>query len=183
MHELSVCQALLAQVERIAREHDAQRVDSIVLAIGPLSGVEAPLLRRAFPLAVAGSCAERALLQIETADVVVRCTQCHQESTVAPNRLLCGHCGDYRTRLLAGDELLLKRLVFGQPGEDPAGKAPADRALADRAPASKAPADPLGVATTAPNASGNPCDSVVQAELLGAARTWAELPAILSNQD
>ena len=43
MHELSVCLSLLDQVERIAREHGADRVVRIVLRIGPLSGVEAPL--------------------------------------------------------------------------------------------------------------------------------------------
>ncbi len=40
MHEMSICQALMDQVERIAKEQGASRVDSIVLSIGPLSGVE-----------------------------------------------------------------------------------------------------------------------------------------------
>jgi len=51
MHELSICLALMQQVERIAREHEAASVDRIVLQVGPLSGVEAPLLERAWPRA------------------------------------------------------------------------------------------------------------------------------------
>jgi hydrogenase nickel incorporation protein HypA/HybF len=39
--------------------------------------------------------------------VRVRCEQCGAESEASPNRLLCGACGDYHTRLLSGDELLL----------------------------------------------------------------------------
>ena len=62
MHELSVCQALVEQAERIARERQA-RVIRLMLTIGPLSGVESELLRRAFPLASAGTCCEGAALE------------------------------------------------------------------------------------------------------------------------
>ncbi len=110
MHEYSVCMALLEQVERIAREHRARRVERIVLQLGPLSGVEAPLLEHAWPLAAAGSIAVDAELVIETAPVRVRCTQCGAESEAQANRLLCASCGDYRTQLISGDEMLLANL-------------------------------------------------------------------------
>lgn len=110
MHELSICTALMEQVERIAREHQAGRVERIVLKVGPLSGVEAPLLKRAWPLVSIGTLAEEAELVIETAAVRVRCTQCGAVSEVAPNRLLCAACGDFRTRLVSGDEMLLANM-------------------------------------------------------------------------
>ena len=110
MHELSVCLALLEQVKRVAAENNANSVAKIVVMIGPLSGVEAPLLRNAFPLAVAGTLAENAELEIEPAEIVVRCSECGAESKAQPNRLLCGECGDYRTNLVSGDEMILKRV-------------------------------------------------------------------------
>ena len=110
MHEYSVCLALLEQVERIAGEHRARRVERIVLQLGPLSGVEAPLLEHAWPLAAAGSIAVDAELVIESAPVRVRCTQCGAESEAQANRLLCASCGDYRTQLISGDEMLLANL-------------------------------------------------------------------------
>jgi hydrogenase nickel incorporation protein HypA/HybF len=106
--------ALLEQVERIAREQQAHRVERIVLQLGPLSGVEAPLLERAWPLAAAGSIAVDAELVIDTAPVRVHCTQCGAESEALPNRLLCASCGDYRTRLVSGDEMLLASLELSQ---------------------------------------------------------------------
>ena len=112
MHELSVCTALMEQVERIAREHQAGRVERIVLQVGPLSGVEAPLLKRAWPLASIGTLAEDAELVIEIATVKDKCTQCDAVSEVAPNRLLCAACGDFRTRLVSGDEMLLANMVL-----------------------------------------------------------------------
>ena len=118
MHELSVCMALLEQVERIAREHHASAVERILLRIGPLSGIEASLLANAYPLAAAGTLAEHAVLDIEAAPVLVGCTDCGAESEAAPNRLLCGACGSYRTRLVSGDEMLLANLELSVPDDE-----------------------------------------------------------------
>ena len=110
MHELSVCQGLLAQVEDIAREHRRPRVTRIVVRIGPLSGVVARLLRDAFSIARTGTVASDAELELEELPVRVRCQSCGVESEAVPNRLVCGECGDWRTHLTGGDELILARL-------------------------------------------------------------------------
>jgi hydrogenase nickel incorporation protein HypA/HybF len=110
MHELSVCLSLLREVERIARENNAGRVTRIAVTVGPLSGVEADLLRNAYPLAVAGTIAEDAELHIDVSGIIVKCSQCGAESPAKANRLLCGECGDYRTRLVSGDEMVLQSL-------------------------------------------------------------------------
>jgi len=107
MHELSICQGLISQVERIALEHDARAVDKIVVRIGPLSGVEIPLLHQAYVLARAGTLAENAELVIEPQLIRVTCETCGAETTAKINRLLCGVCSDYRTRLVSGDEMIL----------------------------------------------------------------------------
>jgi hydrogenase nickel incorporation protein HypA/HybF len=115
MHEFSVCIALMQQVERIAHEHGAARVERIILQLGPLSGVEASLLEHAWPLAASGTMAEAAELVIESAPVKVECTRCGLVSEVSTNRLVCAGCGDYRTRLVSGDEMLLAKLELSQP--------------------------------------------------------------------
>ena len=115
MHELSICQALIEQVTRVAAEHGATGVERIGLRIGPLAGVEAPLLRHAFPLAATGTLAETAELVIETAAIRVVCNDCGAESQALVNRLLCAACGSYKTRLTSGDELLLANLELTLP--------------------------------------------------------------------
>ncbi|MEO1768037.1 hydrogenase maturation nickel metallochaperone HypA [Thiobacter aerophilum] len=107
MHELSVCQALLAQVAAVARAHDAQGVRAVRLRVGPLSGVEVSLLKQAYPVASAGTLAESSELLIELAPIRVKCETCGAESEAQPNRLLCARCGDDHTRLMSGDELML----------------------------------------------------------------------------
>lgn len=123
MHELSVCLALLEQVERIAAERGANRVTRINLDLGPLSGVEAELLSRAYPLASAGSVADGAELAVNQAEIVIHCNKCKARTTVSPNRLLCGQCGGFRTQVVAGDELLLRsvELELTDPPADNAG--------------------------------------------------------------
>lgn len=110
MHELSVCQGLLRQVERYAAEHRASAVERIVLKIGGLSGVEPMLLQRAFEVARLGTVAAGAELVVENGPVVVKCQQCGGSSAVPVNRLLCTYCGDWRVRVIEGEELLLLRL-------------------------------------------------------------------------
>ena len=107
MHELAVCQGLMGQVEQIAQRENAERITRILLSIGPLSGVEASLLEDAFPIAAAGTAAADAELAIEVQPVRVKCLSCGEESEASANRLLCGACGDYKTRLVSGDEMLL----------------------------------------------------------------------------
>src|SRR5210317_1582386 len=105
MHELAVCQALISQIEVIARDNAASNVASITLGLGPLSGVEERLLRHAYPVASAGTIADGAELVVQSVPLLVRCSQCGKESTAKPNRLLCGFCEDWRTDLVSGDEL------------------------------------------------------------------------------
>ncbi len=115
MHELAICQSLMDQVESIAAERNAQRVTFIVIAIGPLSGVEAALLKNAYPIASAGTVAENAELVIEYLPIRVKCSQCGAESDALPNKLICKQCGDWRTTLLSGDEMMLMSVELEKP--------------------------------------------------------------------
>jgi len=119
MHELSLCLALLDQARALAEQHGAHGITRLLVRVGPLAGVEPALLASAWPLAAAETLAADALLDIETAPVVVHCRDCDRASTVAPNRLLCLHCGSHRTRLQSGDELLLVSLELRVPDASP----------------------------------------------------------------
>jgi|GEM_PF-35408 hydrogenase nickel incorporation protein HypA/HybF len=123
VHELSVCQALLAQVVEIATDRGASAVLRITVEVGPLSGVEPGLLASAFEIVRAGSCAAGAILLIETTAITISCLICGAESQTAPNRLLCAACGGYRTRVVGGDELRLRGVELRVPEARPASTA------------------------------------------------------------
>jgi hydrogenase nickel incorporation protein HypA/HybF len=108
VHELAVAQALVEQVNAVIDQHNATAASLIRVRIGPLAGVVPELLGSAFPLAAAGSRMERAVLDLVAAPIKVRCQTCGAETEAAMNRLICGACGDWHTRVISGDELLLE---------------------------------------------------------------------------
>jgi hydrogenase nickel incorporation protein HypA/HybF len=120
VHELSICQALIEQVEAVAREANAVQVLQIRVGIGPLSGVEPQLLEQAFLLARAGSIAATASLLIDHLPIRVSCRKCQQETAAKAANLACGNCGDWHTQLVSGDEMLLSQVELVR--ETPAGK-------------------------------------------------------------
>jgi hydrogenase nickel incorporation protein HypA/HybF len=108
VHELSVAQALVDQVEAVISQHQAHSASLVRVRIGPLAGVEPHLLASAFPLAVAGSRLEHAVLDVVRAPIQVRCQTCGVETEATINRLVCGACGDWHTQVISGDELVLE---------------------------------------------------------------------------
>lgn len=112
MHELAVCQALVGEVAAVARSNGASSVTDIYVSIGPLSGVEGPLLLHAFPLAAAGTIASGAILHLQEMPVRVGCGNCGAETEATVNKLVCGQCGDWHTQLISGDELMLQRVAL-----------------------------------------------------------------------
>ena len=114
MHELAICQALIGEVVEVANAERAASVSDVYVSVGPLSGAELPLMQNAFPIAAAGTVADCATLHLEPSPIRVHCTACGVESGAAVNRLVCARCGDWRTTLVSGDELILRRVVFDQ---------------------------------------------------------------------
>ena len=114
MHELAICQSLLASVQQTAQDHKAQSVAKITVSIGPLSGVEAALLKRAWTIARAGTLAANASITIKLMPLIVECTLCGHQGAALANRLICEDCGDWRVILISGDEMLLTSLELDE---------------------------------------------------------------------
>ncbi len=117
MHELSVCQALVEEVARVAREERARRIVSVTVRIGPLAGVEPALLMSAYPLASVGTPAQQSRLILERCEIRVRCLACGAQSQAESTRLVCGSCGEWRVEVLEGEELLLTRVELERDDE------------------------------------------------------------------
>ena len=107
MHESSICRSLLQQVETLAHEQNAATIKRITVRLGPLSGIAPWQLEEAYYHMRNGTTAEHAELSIEHAPIRVKCKQCNAESEVTLDDLNCTHCGDSKTTLLSGEELML----------------------------------------------------------------------------
>ena len=111
MHELGVVFYVVRDVAKIAAENCVERVDTVTLEIGEVSGIIHSYLvdcwnwaRKKEPLL------ETAELRIEQIDAVSFCDDCVREyPTVACGRT-CPYCGGGNTWLRRGNEFLIKEI-------------------------------------------------------------------------
>ncbi len=110
MHELSLAEALVRQVDEIMAEEEADTVLRVYLIIGELSGVERDAFEFVFPMAVEDTCLENAELMIEEQPARVVCQDCKNESTPTLPMVNCGHCGSTNVRLISGRDFRIESL-------------------------------------------------------------------------
>lgn len=120
MHELAIAMGVIEEAGRVAAQHEAKAIEHILVRVGALSGVEPSLLERAFTVARAGTLADSAVLEIEAGGIRVTCTACGAEGEAMPDKIVCGCCGDWRVRVVAGEELLLLRVELAGVPDAPA---------------------------------------------------------------
>ena len=111
MHEFSICASLLKQVTRLAQQQQHSSISQIHLTLGPLSGIDAHLLRQAFGVCQRNTLAHHAELTIEVTDIIVYCPHCDRQSKATLSNLLCPHC-QHTAQLVSGNEFQLERVGF-----------------------------------------------------------------------
>jgi len=108
VHEYGIVQALLDQVEEVARARGASAVRGIHLRIGELAGVENELLTTAFGAFREGTLCAGAELAIHAQAARWECPGCGAERRRG-EILRCPACGR-PARLVAGEDIVLERV-------------------------------------------------------------------------
>jgi hydrogenase nickel incorporation protein HypA/HybF len=113
VHEWSIVESLLAEVEREARQRNAREVHRVHVRIGALSGVEIPLLEAAYETFRTRTLCEHAELRVLAVPARWRCPRCEREP--APGEALrCPACA-VPAELTQGDEIVLERIELEVP--------------------------------------------------------------------
>lgn len=110
MHELAICESIRSAIEEQARLQHFTRVKRVALEIGPLAGVETESLRFGFDVAMKGSVAADALLEVIAPQASAWCMPCASTVPIASRGEACPKCGSYQLQVVAGDELRIKEL-------------------------------------------------------------------------
>jgi hydrogenase nickel incorporation protein HypA/HybF len=110
MHELSILQGLIEQVEQAVANDDGCRVLKVRVEVGEMSGVVPEALEFAYEISCAGTVLEGAELVIETVSVKQRCRQCEKEFDVKDLCFLCPDCGSSNLEKLSGFELRIREI-------------------------------------------------------------------------
>lgn len=108
MHEYSIVQSLLDQVEGQARRNNAVAVHKLTVQIGDSSGLDAGLLLTAFNTFREKTICAKAELAIERVPVQWECPKCG-EPPIRDGPLRCPRC-EVPVKLVAGSEIILSRL-------------------------------------------------------------------------
>lgn len=111
MHELGVVFYVIRDVKNVALENRAERVESVTLEIGQVSGVVHDLLRDCWRWAVKKEpIMDEAELLIEEIPAVTRCEACGEEYETVRYAKICPRCGSDRTYLIQGSEFNIKEI-------------------------------------------------------------------------
>jgi hydrogenase nickel incorporation protein HypA/HybF len=110
MHELSLAVEMAGQIAAVAAEARARRVTAVAVCIGELSGVEPEALKACFPLAMEGTVAAGAELEIELVHAQARCRSCGAVSDIELPVLECGTCGGVDVEIVDGRDFVITSL-------------------------------------------------------------------------
>jgi len=111
MHELSIVEALIEQVEaEVEQAGAAGPVSRLALSIGRLSGVCADSVRFAFELLSPDTILAGAALEIEEPKAVCVCHGCAERTELEELCLHCPACGSPDITIEGGQEMLLETI-------------------------------------------------------------------------
>lgn len=123
MHELSIAMSIIDECARQARGHGSDKVNTVFLKLGPLSGVVADALRFSYELACEGTALAGSTLVIVEVPVVVYCETCKAEKTLPSiQHFSCPTCHNSTPKVLSGRELQISAIEI-EDAHDPAGQA------------------------------------------------------------
>lgn len=110
MHEMSICEGIMAIIEQQAKSENYREVKKIFLEIGQFSGIELEALHFSFGVVANGTCAENAKLEIKQTNAEAWCMPCAKAVTVSQRYDACPNCGSYQLQVTGGDELKILEL-------------------------------------------------------------------------
>jgi len=107
MHEYSIVQALMEQIDTLVEDNDATEVMKVIVKIGVMSGVEPHLLEIAFNTFKEKSVCERAefIMNIQALSIV--CEACDTQSELEKPHYCCPHCQSLDVRVVDGEDMFL----------------------------------------------------------------------------
>ena len=114
MHEYSLVESLLDQVDRIRREQLADHVVGIHVRVGQFAGVESDLLREAFEVLADDRWHHAVELTMDIVPLEAECAPCRQTFFVKDFEFLCPHCRSGDITVLRGEELILDTVTLEQ---------------------------------------------------------------------
>jgi hydrogenase nickel incorporation protein HypA/HybF len=111
MHEFSLAQGLIKQLQQLAEQHGAGKIITVRVAVGRLSGIVIDSFSFGFEvLAREYRLTENAVLEITEIEPVYRCLDCEALFPPVGPDSGCPHCTSKKVVPAGGDDLILTQV-------------------------------------------------------------------------
>lgn len=104
MHEFSLAKDIIEIIEQSVRQNNKQKVISVELEIGMLSGVEIPALETALEALTQNTMLSNAVFEKKIVHGLALCNGCKTEFQLSDIFSLCPSCRSYHKSILQGKE-------------------------------------------------------------------------------
>ena len=112
MHELGTVVYIIDTVEKICREQELTKVESITLEIGEVSAIIPEYIKDFFDWSKKKSeFLQDTELKVETLKAITYCQDCKQTYSTVEFGKTCPHCGSGNTFLVTGNEYNIKEIT------------------------------------------------------------------------
>ena len=118
MHELGIMCEVIKRVEAVAKQHQVDRVEKIVLQVGEIATVIPHFLRECYPVAVDRTDFVDTELVIEMIPANGCCRQCDIVYHLMKDEGRCPNCHQMNFDELSGREFSIKEIVVAEGGKN-----------------------------------------------------------------
>jgi hydrogenase nickel incorporation protein HypA/HybF len=105
MHEFGIASSIFETLKIEAGKQPETRFVALGLKVGEVSGIETAALEFCLNALVKDTDFDPLDIQFEHSPRRHRCPRCNIEFDVVDYQVACPECGEFRTQLIAGDEL------------------------------------------------------------------------------
>jgi hydrogenase nickel incorporation protein HypA/HybF len=110
MHEIRIAADLFTIVREVAEKERLSRVTRVRITFGKMIQVVPEIFEFAFRETVRDSVAKDAELDIELAEIRLKCRKCRHEFQPEDNLFSCRLCNSAETDIIQGKELFIKSI-------------------------------------------------------------------------
>lgn len=114
MHELSLIENMLDQLESMKKQYKLASITDVHVTVGEMSGVDVSFLQSSFDMYVPNTRWAHLKMHVSKVPWRVRCRSCLLEQTVDEWNNQCQQCGSTETETIQGMEFLIQR-IEGEP--------------------------------------------------------------------
>ena len=110
MHELGIVIHIVKQMENYMDEQKIDKINTLVLEVGELSGVYPKYLEDLYPIAVEKSRLKDTKLKLEIVTGIGKCLSCGLSYPLVANDNTCPLCQSKDFEILTGQDFMIKEI-------------------------------------------------------------------------